>query len=73
MKTERGLAAILREMQHDHHPIRAAEDEAARLREVAEKGDSVATPAILVVAVVGFFAPVVALLILVDFGVAHFS
>lgn len=55
--------------EHEHHvphPIRAAEHEAEHLREVAEEGDSPATPAILA----GGLIPVLALVVLVVIGLA---
>jgi hypothetical protein len=85
VKTGRGLNTILNDVEHDHlidlprqesfihHPIHTIAHEAAHLREIADKGDSTATPAILVAAVVAFVVPIAALLILLDFGVAHFS
>jgi len=56
-----------------HHPIRAATDEAAHPREIAGKGDSVATPAILAGVVVAFVVPFAAVLIMPDFGAGRFA
>ena len=55
------------------HPVRATVHEAGHLREIAAKGDSPATPAILAGIVIAFVVPLAALLILVDFTVGHFS
>jgi hypothetical protein len=55
------------------HPIRATEEEAAHLREVAQKGESPATPAILLGVVAGFIAPLVAIVIVLAFAVAYFA
>jgi hypothetical protein len=63
----------LRQKSFIHHPIRVAAHEATHLREIADEGESVATPAILVGAVLAFVLPLAALLILLDLGVAHFS
>jgi hypothetical protein len=72
-------------MQHDQptdtpqhksqvrHPIRTIAHKAAHLRTIAEEGESPATPAILVALVFAFIVPIAALLILLAFGVAHFS
>jgi hypothetical protein len=55
------------------HPIRRVVHQAAHLRTIAEEGESPATPAILVALVFAFIVPIAALLILLAFGVAHFS
>jgi Pyruvate/2-oxoacid:ferredoxin oxidoreductase gamma subunit len=55
------------------HPIRAITHEAAHLRSIAAKGESPATPAILVGFVLVFIVPIAAFLILLAFGVMHFS
>jgi hypothetical protein len=55
------------------HPIRATEQEAAHVREVAEEGESPATPAILVGLVLAFIVPLATVLMLLAFGVGHFS
>jgi len=55
------------------HPIHVAVHEAEHMREIADEGVSPATPAIVVVAVIAFLAPLVAILILLVFGIAHFS
>jgi hypothetical protein len=84
MKTRPCDDAMLDEVQDDphthrpgheslvRHPIRATEHEAEHLRRVAEEGDGPATPAILMGAVLLFIVPLAALVILLDFGVAHF-
>lgn len=63
-------------MRHEsvvRHPIRATVHEAAHMREIADEGDSPATPVLLAGVVLGFVAPLAALLILLAFGIAHFS
>jgi hypothetical protein len=48
-------------------------EEAAHLRQVAAKGESTATPAILVGAVLAFVVPLAAIIILLAFVIAHLS
>jgi hypothetical protein len=55
------------------HPIHATVEEAAHLRQVAAKGESTATPAILVGAVLAFVVPLAAIIILLAFVIAHLS
>lgn len=55
------------------HPIHATVVEAAHVRQVADKGESPATPAVLIGAVLGFVVPLAAIIILLAFGSAHFS
>jgi hypothetical protein len=55
------------------HPIHATVHEAEHVRETADEGDSPVTPVILAAAVLAFIVPLAAVLILLDFGVAHFS
>jgi hypothetical protein len=55
------------------HPIHAAVHEAAHLREIANEGESTATPAILIAAVLAFVVPLVAGVITLADLVAHFS
>lgn len=62
--------------QHEpfaRHPIRATEEEAAHLRQIADEGESPKTPAILVGVVLALIIPAAAVLMLLAFGVAHFS
>ena len=71
-------------MQHDHpvgrrrrkrrlgHPIYTSAREAAHLREVFNAGESAATPVIAMCVVLAVVGPLAAILILLDFGVAHF-
>jgi hypothetical protein len=85
VKTCAALDAIVGDVQHDQpthvprdeslfrHPIRATEVEAAHLRKIVDEGESPATLAIVVAAVLAFVVPVAALLILLDFGIAHFA
>jgi hypothetical protein len=85
VKTWEGLDAIVGHVQQDrsrdvrrresflHHPIRPTMEEAAHLRDVAEDGESAATPAIVARAVLGLVVPLATILIFLVFGVAHFS
>jgi hypothetical protein len=60
--------------QHEsfvRHPIRAAEHEAAHMRDVAEEGTSPATPAILAGAVLVVVVPLAALLMVLAFEIPH--
>jgi hypothetical protein len=43
------------------------------VRDIANEGESAATPAILVGVVLAFVVPIATLLMLLAFGVAHFS
>jgi hypothetical protein len=52
------------------HPVRATEHEAARVREIANEGESRATPATLVG--VAFIVPIATVLMLLAFAVAEF-
>jgi hypothetical protein len=56
-----------------HHPLRAAEHEAAHLREVADKGESPKTPAIIAGTVIAFVLPIAATIMLLAFTIAHFA
>jgi hypothetical protein len=56
-----------------HHPIHATVYEAEHVREIADEGDRAVTPVILAAAVLAFIVPLAAVLMLLDFGVAHFS
>ena len=56
-----------------HHPIRAGAREAAHLREVADAGESPATPAIIAGALLAFLLPLAAALVLLDTLVEHFT
>ena len=85
MQTRDGQSANLRVVPHERstnaersdgfvrHPIHATVEEAAHLRHVAEEGESPATPAIVVAAVLVFVVPLVVALTLLAFGVAHFA
>jgi len=84
-KTAAAPGHIVRDVQRDRprnvpqhedfarHPLRATEQEAAHVREVVDEGESPATPAILVGIVLAFIVPVATVLMLLAFGVAHFS
>jgi hypothetical protein len=48
-------------------------EEAAQLRKVVDDGESPATLAIVVAAVLAFVVPFAAILIVLVFGIAHFS
>jgi hypothetical protein len=56
-----------------HHPMHATVHEAEHVREIADEGDRAVTPVILAAAVLAFIVPLAAVLMLLDFGVAHFS
>jgi hypothetical protein len=55
------------------HPIRPTLEEAAHLRKVVDDGESPATLAIVAAAVLAFVVPFAAILIVLVFGIAHFS
>jgi hypothetical protein len=55
------------------HPAQVAEHELEHLREIADEGASPKTPAILVLAVIAFVVPFVAIIILLVFGISHLS
>ena len=75
---------MLRGMQHDRTAgrrrrkgglggsIHASAREAAHLREVFNASESAATPVIAMGVVLAVVGPLAAILILLDFGVAHF-
>jgi hypothetical protein len=54
------------------HPIESVEHEVEHLADVAEEGESPATPAILGVSLIAVLIPVVAILIAASFLIAHF-
>ena len=54
-----------------HHPLRAAEHEVEHLRAVADKGESAATPAIIVGAEFVFLVPLVLAVIALALGIAY--
>ena len=59
--------------QHENfarHPVRATDHEASRVREIANEGESPATPATLVG--VAFIVSIATVLMLLAFGVAEF-
>ena len=60
-------------VHHPIHPIHATVHEAEHVREIADEGDRAVTPVILAAAVLAFIVPLAAVLMLLDFGVAHFS
>ena len=55
------------------HPVHGTAEEVAHLREIVDEGESPATPAIVVGAVLAFVVPFAALLITLSFVVAHFA
>ena len=55
------------------HPLQATVGEVAHLHEIVDEGESPATPAIVVGAVIAFVVPFAAMLIFLAFGVAHFA
>jgi hypothetical protein len=85
VKTWEGLDAIVGHVQHDQsrdvrrresfirHAIRPTVEEAAHLRDVADEGESAATPAIVAGVVLAFVVPLVAIVIFLVFAIAHFS
>jgi quinohemoprotein ethanol dehydrogenase len=58
---------------HLRHPVRAVEDEVDHLRDVADKGESAATPAIVTGGVIMVLLPIVALLLALGFGAYHLA
>jgi hypothetical protein len=84
-KTTATPGNIVGDVQHDpsrnvpphesfaRHPVRATEQEAAHVRDIAKEGESPATPAVLVGVVLAFIVPIATVLMLLAFGVAHFS
>jgi hypothetical protein len=84
-KTRSTPGDIVGDVQHDpprnvpqhesfaRHPVRATEQEAAHVREIVNEGESPATPALLVGVVLAFVVPIATVLMLLAFGVAHFS
>ena len=86
VETKLGLAGILGDVQLRHaaihqqrrggfvqRAINAVVVEVSHLHQVADEGESAATPAILVGAVLMFVAPIVAIVMLLVFGVADLS
>jgi len=85
VKTEQALDAKVGEVfrnqphappRHEsfvRHPIRATVEEAAHAREVVDEGKSPATPAFIAGAVLALILPLTAILILLDFGIAHLA
>lgn len=85
MKTWAALDATVSEVRDDQpaqtaqherfarHPIHATVEEAEHLREVADAGESPATPAIVAGFVLAFILPLAASLILLAFVVMHFA
>jgi hypothetical protein len=76
--------AIVEDMQKDQpagthresfsrHPVHATVEEAEHLREVADEGESPATPAIVAGVVFTFILPLATFLILLAFVVMHFA
>ena len=64
---------VTRRAPSARHPVRAAERETAHLRRVVDEGESAATPFLIVAAVVVTVVPLLALVMLLDFGSAHFA
>jgi hypothetical protein len=85
VQTRAGLVAIVGDVQHHQpiglprhesfvrHPIRATVEDATHIRQVAARGESPATPAILVGVVLAFVVPLTAIIMLLAFGIAYFS
>ena len=55
------------------HPIRGIAHEAVRVREIADQGESPATPAIVAGAVLAVVVPLAAIIIFLAYGSAHFA
>jgi hypothetical protein len=55
------------------HPICASMKEAEHLRELANDGDSPATPVIVAAVVLAFVIPIVAFFVLLAFVISHFA
>ena len=73
---DRGAGRMSTDPPHDerlHHPIRAAEHEVEHLHEIADEGESPATPAITAAGVFVFVVPIVVVVMLLVLGVAHFA
>jgi len=65
-----------RDAEHEsglRHPIRAAEHEAEHLRQVAEKGESAATPAIIGGTVIAFVAMILAVILTLAIGIGYLA
>jgi mono/diheme cytochrome c family protein len=65
-----------RDAEHEsglRHPIHAAVHEAEHLREIAEKGESAATPAIIGGTVIVFAALILALILTLALGIAYLA
>jgi hypothetical protein len=85
VKTGPALDAKVGDVYRDHphdvpphesfvrHPIRSTVEEAAHVREVVDEGTSPATPALIAGAVLALIIPLTAILIFLDFGIAHFA
>ena len=82
MKTWAGTDAIVDVVQqkqappHDsfvRHPVRAAENEVAHLREIADEGESPVTFPIVIGAVLMFVVPVAVTLVFLALAIAHFA
>jgi hypothetical protein len=58
-------------LEHARHPLRSAEHEVERLKEIAERGESAATPAILTVTWIAMVLPLVAIVVALAFGAAY--
>ena len=54
-------------------PFGQQSKEAAHVRDVVDEGESPVTPAILVGVVLAFIVPIATVLMLLTFGVGHFS
>jgi hypothetical protein len=55
------------------HPIRATAHEAVHVREIAEQGESPATPAIVAGGVLAVVVPLAAIIIFLALGIARFA
>jgi len=77
--TRRARSAMLAGMSNvrdphqspSRHPVQAAEHELEHLNEIADKGESTATPAILIGRVAAFVLPLAAIMIALAVGIAY--
>jgi hypothetical protein len=55
------------------HPIHATAEEAARVSQLAARGEDPATPVILIGVVLTFVVPLATIIMVLVLGIAHFS
>jgi hypothetical protein len=66
-----GEAAGERLQHAARHPLRSTEHEVEKLKEIAETGESAATPVILTVTWIAIVLPLVAIVVALAFGAAY--